>query len=344
MSLRWKLRRPRVLVINPSGEESLGVPIVPLRAIGAKIEEVTTEEICSLLVSGPPSTSVKILPSLPATSRGYDLLIILGSPLGVLTHPAESSDDPQTPSRSLLEMERLVISFHAVKKPVLGLCLGSQIIARAFGGAVMKMPKDPEHTALPVPVEDDGQPRLGCEFGWLPLKFTQQAELDPVIGPALKAWRSCGRAPEPKFMQWHSDTFSIPRGAVPVASRPTCPSQVFRIGRATYAFQCHIEVGFELSSQWCQDYVEGVDSFAGREEWEPVARESARAMEAKFSQIVADGTIAQAEAFTHTLIYKLLEQVPMTTEDTLRLVAFSAASAIFLVAAAVVVRRRSKVL
>lgn len=346
MGLRWWFRKPRVLVVNPSAEEALGIPATTLRGLGAQVDEVTTEEIAKLLVSGPPSSSTKILASFPSSSDGYDFLIILGSPLGVLTQPPESADDVQTPPRSLAEMEGLVRAFHVAEKPVLGLCLGSQIIARAFGGAVRKLPKDQAHTALPVPVEDDGKPRLGCEFGWHQLDFLPAAETDPVLGPALNAWRSSGGVRFPHFMQWHSDTFSIPKGAVEMARRISCLSQAFKVGRATYAFQCHIEVGHELSDQWCQDYVTGNDSFCTKEEWEPVEPASAvQAMQAKFAEVVSNGIAKQAEAFTHTVILKLLDQAPTTRDDVRRLVAFGAVGVVLVSAVVTACRRhRAKIL
>jgi GMP synthase-like glutamine amidotransferase len=59
-----------------------------------------------------------------------------------------------------------------------------------------------------------------------------------------------GLAPQQRILQWHEDTFEMPKGAVPLMSGSTIRNQTFRYGRTSYAFQCHFEVSPELAEQW----------------------------------------------------------------------------------------------
>ena len=257
------LLKPRILLINPSAEESLGVLEGPLQAAGARVDEYAAKEVVDLMVAGEPSETAKVVLSseLPRTARGYDALVVLGSPLGVLTGEGEKEAD-QTPKETILACEDLIRNFTRANKPVLGLCLGSQLIARAFGGKAATLPKDAEHTALPTPLQAGGpgtapSRELGLEFGWQAQKFTPAAVHDPIVGKALQAWKGVdagdgsAMSSDPKFKQWHSDFFELPPGAVPLSTRETCRSQAFRVGQCTYGFQYHIEVGKELAEEWC---------------------------------------------------------------------------------------------
>jgi len=137
----------RVLIINPSGEEDRGVLNDVLQEANAEVEEYTTQEAVDLL-EGPPAEKAQIVSRLPHTSERRDCLILLGSPLGVLTGPP--GDSPQTPEQLTKDMEALVRDFTARGKPVLGICLGAEVISRTFGGEVYPLPRDSAHTALPL--------------------------------------------------------------------------------------------------------------------------------------------------------------------------------------------------
>jgi GMP synthase (glutamine-hydrolysing) len=121
----------------------------------------------------------------------------------------------------LPQLARLMAAYTAADRPVLGICLGAQILARAFGG----------------------ENRLGAtpEFGWVTVRQTEAARTDPVL--------SVLPAEFPVF-QWHSDTFTLPAGAVHLATTDAAPQQAFRIGRASYGMQFHFEASRAVVADW----------------------------------------------------------------------------------------------
>jgi GMP synthase (glutamine-hydrolysing) len=105
--------------------------------------------------------------------------------------------------------------------PVLGICLGGQLIARALGAEVRR--------------------NAGREIGWFNLSPTTEGSRDPLFSHF---------AATEKIFQWHGDTFDIPDGAVHLASSPTCVNQAFRYGDNVYALQFHLEVDEPLVTRW----------------------------------------------------------------------------------------------
>lgn len=108
-----------------------------------------------------------------------------------------------------------------IELPVLGICLGAQLIARALGGTVYK-------SAVP-------------EIGWFQIEFTATGSSDPLFAGSA--------SPQPVF-QWHQDTFDLPPGAELLATAPACRHQAFRHGRAIYALQFHPEMTPEMIDDW----------------------------------------------------------------------------------------------
>lgn len=107
-------------------------------------------------------------------------------------------------------------------RPVLGVCLGAQMLAQALGAQV--------HAAPPAK-----------EIGWYPLMREPGADGDPLMA-------AFGQT-ETVF-QWHGDAFQTPKGAVRLASSPLCQEQGFRYGRIAYGLQFHLEVTEAMIRAW----------------------------------------------------------------------------------------------
>jgi len=153
------------------------------------------------------------LQPVPETAREHDGLVIMGGPMGVY-------EDTKFP---FIEKTRALIrEFHTAEKPVMGVCLGAQLVASAFGGKVWKM---------------DGPD----EFGFLPQTWERAATHDPLLHDAERGLR---------LFQWHHDTFELPPEAERLATREGCPNQAFRLGARTYAFQFHLELTREAIADW----------------------------------------------------------------------------------------------
>lgn len=143
---------------------------------------------------------------------GYRGLIILGGPMNV----------DQVDQHRHLPTEINLIE-EAIKRelPVLGICLGAQLIAKALGSEVRK--------------------NREVEIGWYDVSPTEDGEKDSLIGHFKETER---------IFQWHGDTFNIPHGAVHLASSPLCSNQAFRYNRNVYGFQFHLEVDQKMIERW----------------------------------------------------------------------------------------------
>lgn len=160
------------------------------------------------------------LPSEPAA----DALVVFGG-------EQSATDDDLHPY--LPDLARLMAAYTAADKPVLGICLGSQLLARAYGA----------------------ENHLGAapEFGWVDVTLTDAGRTDPVLSGLPASF--------PVF-QWHSDTFTLPQGATHLATSPMAAHQAFRIGRATYGTQFHFEASRAVVNDWLRRFPEIVDRMA----------------------------------------------------------------------------------
>lgn len=142
----------------------------------------------------------------------YRGLIVLGGPMNV-------EDQHRRPH---LKTELEVIERALEQgKPVLGICLGAQLLAHVLGARVRRLDRP--------------------ELGWYELKISVEGQRDAVLGAA--------GASLPVF-QWHSYTYDLPHGAQHLASTETCEQQAFRFGGNAYGFQFHLEADEEVIERW----------------------------------------------------------------------------------------------
>lgn len=157
---------------------------------------------------------------LPDDPRAHDGLVVLGGAQNALA----DAEHPYLPALSALTR-----AFTAADRPVLGICLGAQIVARGHGARNLL-----------------GQP---IEIGWKEVRPTAEGRGDPLTAPL--------GAGAPLF-HWHSDSFTLPPGATHLASSDQTENQAFRIGR-TYGIQFHFEADRPLVAAWTAAAGPGTD-------------------------------------------------------------------------------------
>lgn len=130
----------------------------------------------------------------------------------------------------LPDLAALMASYTAMDRPVLGICLGAQLLARAYGA--------------------ENHLGLAPEFGWVDVTLSEAGRRDPVLSQVPQTF---------PIFQWHSDTFTLPEGAVHLAESPAARNQAFRIGRATYGTQFHFEASRPVVRDWSQTFSETIE-------------------------------------------------------------------------------------
>ncbi len=143
---------------------------------------------------------------------GYHGMVVLGGPMNV--------DQVDEYPHLATEVELIAEAIER-EMPILGICLGAQLLAKALGAKV--------------------RANGVKEIGWTEIKRTPAGRDDPLF--------SHFRDVEPVF-QWHGDTFDIPEGAVHLAKNDDCPNQAFRYGETAYGLQFHLEVDRPLIDRW----------------------------------------------------------------------------------------------
>lgn len=160
-------------------------------------------------------------------------LIVMGGP--------QSANDQEM----ALELHFIQHALDA-KTPVLGICLGAQLIAKALGADVYRNPER--------------------EIGWAPVHLTDAAATDPVVG----------RLSSPTmFFHWHAETFMLPPGAVSLAYSDKCRQQAFRFRDTVYGIQFHPEITPEMIVDWSTQPVNCGDAESLDAPLDPNAADSA---------------------------------------------------------------------
>ena len=151
-------------------------------------------------------------PDLDPTIEKYNGLIILGGHMGVY--------EADTYKHIKVEMKLIE---EALNKniPILGICLGAQMLAHVLGSEVRKSSDK--------------------EIGWYDINLTEAGQKDPILSHFQKT---------EKIFQLHGDTFDVPKSATHLASSSLFPGQAFRFGDKVYGLQYHLEVDEAMIHRW----------------------------------------------------------------------------------------------
>ncbi|MCF3638972.1 type 1 glutamine amidotransferase [Rhizobium sp. TRM95111] len=196
----------RILVIENNAATNLGLVGKALDEAGATIDLRRPFE------SQP----------LPVDETDHDALIVLGGPQSAV-------DDAAHPY--LPDVVRLLRRFGDADRSVLGICLGSQLLARAYGGVNI----------------------IGTapEFGWQRIETTAEGRSDRLLADLGTTFTS---------FQWHGDTFELPPGALRLCTGSIVANQAFRVGRAAYGTQFHFEAGRDTVARWTDAFPDAVEA------------------------------------------------------------------------------------
>ena len=148
---------------------------------------------------------------IPTSIDGVSGLVLMGGPMSV-----------NDPLPWIPRLTRLIQQAVAADLPVLGHCLGGQLISKALGGVITKNPVK--------------------EIGWL--------NVECVDNPVAQGWLD-GLPREFEVFHWHGETFSLPAGATRILASHGCANQAFVVGK-TLAFQCHVEMTSDLVREWAR--------------------------------------------------------------------------------------------
>ena len=148
---------------------------------------------------------------IPSSIDGAAGIVLMGGPMSV-----------NDPLPWIPRVTQLIQEAVAADVPILGHCLGGQLISKALGGTITRNPVK--------------------EIGWLPVQRVNDG--------LAREWLS-DLPPEFEVFHWHGETFTIPSGATRILASRDCPNQAFVIGK-TLAFQCHIEMTAGMVREWAR--------------------------------------------------------------------------------------------
>ena len=142
-------------------------------------------------------------------------LIILGGPMSV---------DEEEGFPFLRWEKRIIRAAIDEAVPILGICLGAQLIASTLGAQVFHGPVK--------------------EIGWSPISITPHGQVDSLLGYLPES---------ATVFQWHSDGFELPTGAIRLATSAHYSTQAFRVGKTIYGLQFHLEVTPRMIARWIDE-------------------------------------------------------------------------------------------
>lgn len=212
----------KILVLQHVAYEVLGTLDPLLRSSGIRIKYVNFGRI----------------PDSQPGLEGYRGLIVLGGPMNV---------DQVEQHKHLVTEINLIKDAIDRGLPVLGICLGAQLIAKALGSEVRRNKE--------------------VEIGWYDVSPTDDGREDPLVHHFMDT---------EKIFQWHGDTFNIPHGAVHLASSPLCRNQAFRYNGNVYGFQFHLEVDQKMIERWLRvpHHKEEIEKTNGRIDPQSIRKET----------------------------------------------------------------------
>jgi GMP synthase-like glutamine amidotransferase len=148
--------------------------------------------------------------------KGIKAVVVLGGPMNVY----EEDKYPFLKEENVF-IQRIL----KAEIPYFGICLGSQLLAKAAGARVVRSPVK--------------------EIGWYKIALTPDGKNDPFFQ---------GFQEDEDIYHWHGDMFEIPQDGALLASGTGCPHQAFRVGKNAYGIQFHVEVTDRSIKEWCDEY------------------------------------------------------------------------------------------
>lgn len=159
----------------------------------------------------------------PASCDEFSGLGFMGGPM--------SANDEFAWTRPVMALMRRAVDEGV---PVIGHCLGGQMLARALGGVVSRNPVK--------------------EIGWVPVGVEDNATAREWFGDGASGFTT---------FEWHEDTFTIPPGGTRILTGTHCPNQAYVVDDRHLGMQCHVEVTSEMIETWCRIGISDIDQNVG---------------------------------------------------------------------------------